>query len=488
MRKTDSQTADSKKYVINEQTQASAQDAKSENQSSERLLGWPTASAVVIASMVGVGVFSTLSFQVHALDSPFAILVLWFVGALIALAGALCYAELGAAMPRSGGEYHLLGEIFHPALGFVAGCVSLIAGFAAPIAAAAIAFAAYLAKVFPVLLSHQLWVAIAITTVISLIHAWRVGFGARFQVGATVLKIALMLVLATAALFATPVADISFLPKSGDGELIASSAFAVSLVYVSYAYSGWNAAVYIAGETRQPQSVLPKALALSTLLVGAIYLFVNYAFLRVVPISEMLQINPFAEGDSAMVSKELAVGFLAGQHIFGAQGAAIVGLLIALCLVSTISAMVLTGPRVMATMAQDYRALYLLKAAGDGAPKAALALQWLVIVSLLATASFEVVLSYIGVMLGFFASLTVLGMLVLRWRKPDLHRPFRCPGFPLLPLAFLAANGWMLYFLISQNPKVLLACGLTIALGMVGFALIRQSHVSVLSEPKVSVD
>jgi basic amino acid/polyamine antiporter, APA family len=447
------------------------------DEAARRSLGWPTASAVVIASMVGVGVFSTLSFQVHALASPFAILVLWFVGALIALAGALSYAELGAAMPRSGGEYHLLGEIFHPALGFIAGCVSLVAGFAAPIAAAAIAFAAYLVKVFPELFKIQIWVALAITLAITLIHAWRVGFGARFQVGATILKIALMLILATAALFAPPVVDISFLPKSGDGALIASSAFAVSLVYVSYAYSGWNAAVYIAGETKEPQSVLPKALALSTLLVGAIYLFVNYAFLRVVPISEMLQINPFAEGDSAMVSKELAVGFLAGQHIFGSQGAVIVGLLIALCLVSTISAMVLTGPRVMATMAQDYRALGFLKAEAGQAPKAALLLQWLVIVALLASASFEVVLSYIGIMLGFFASLTVLGMLVLRIRKPDLHRPFRCPGYPLVPLAFLAANGWMLYFLISQNPKVLIACGLTIALGLISYALLGRSRV-----------
>jgi basic amino acid/polyamine antiporter, APA family len=424
--------------------------------------------------MVGVGVFSTLSFQVHTLASPFAILVLWFVGALIALAGALSYAELGAAMPRSGGEYHLLGEIFHPALGFVAGWVSLVAGFAAPIAAAAIAFAAYLGKVFPELLGQRVWVAIAITTALTAVHAWRVGVGARFQVAATILKIALMLILAIAALFAPAVEQVSFLPKLGDGALIASSAFAVSLVYVSYAYSGWNAAIYIAGETKSPQSILPKALALSTLLVGAIYLFVNYAFLRVVPIAEMLQINPFAEGDSGLVSKELAVGFLAGQHIFGAQGASVVGLLIALCLISTISAMVLTGPRVLATMAQDYRALRLLLPTPGVAPRSALLLQWALIVLLISTASFELVLNYIGIMLSVFASLTVLGMLVLRWTQPNLARPFRCPGYPIVPIAFLLANAWMLFYLGQQNWRAVAASGATIVVGLALYAIARS--------------
>lgn len=440
----------------------------------ERMLGWPTASAVVVASMVGVGVFSTLSFQVHSLNSPFAILTLWVVGAIVALLGALCYAELGAALPRSGGEYHLLGRIFHPSLGFVAGWVSLVAGFAAPIAAAAMAFAAYLAKVVPALESVRSLVALAIVILITLVHAWKVGVGARFQVAATVLKIVLMLGLVLAACLTPALSDVSFVPAAADQSLIFSSAFAVSLVYVSYAYSGWNAAVYIAGETRNPQRTLPLALALSTLGVGVLYVLVNYAFLRVVPMGEMLSVNPFGEGDAGMVNKELAVGFLAGKHIFGAAGAQILGLLIAVCLISTISAMVLTGPRVLSTMAQDYSPLRALEPAAGAPPVWALVLQAAVVLILLIGGHFELVLNYIGITLSLFASLTVLGLIVLRVREPDLPRPFRTPLFPLIPLLFLAANAWMLYFLGSQNLKALGASALTIALGFALYALMRR--------------
>ena len=440
-----------------------------------RMLGWPTASAVVVASMIGVGVFSTLSFQVHSLNSPFAILLLWLVGAVVALLGAFSYAELGAALPRSGGEYHLLGRIFHPSLGFTAGWVSLVAGFAAPIAAAAMAFAAYLGKVLPSIDPHRSWIACVIVTLITLIHAWRIGAGARFQVAATILKIALMLALAIAALFTPAVPGISFAPAPGDASLIMSSAFAVSMVYVSYAYSGWNAAVYIAGETKDPQRTLPKALAISTFSVGVIYLLVNYAFLRVVPITEMLGVNPFVKnGESIMVSKELAVGFLAGQHIFGDGGARIVGLLIALCLVSTISAMVLTGPRVLATMAQDYSALKALEPAPSKPPALALGVQWLVITLLILSASFETVLNYIGITLSLFASLTVVGLIVLRIREPNLVRPFRCPGYPVTPCLFLLVNAWMLYYLGVQNHKALIASAVTISLGMALYFLVAK--------------
>lgn len=445
--------------------------------SAARMLGWPTASAVVVASMIGVGVFSTLSFQVHSLNSPFAILLLWLVGAVVALLGALSYAELGAALPRSGGEYHLLGRIFHPSLGFTAGWVSLVAGFAAPIAAAAMAFAAYLGKVLPAIDAHRGWIACVIVTLISLIHAWRIGAGARFQVAATILKIALMLALAIAAFFTPAVAGVSFAPAPGDASLIMSSAFAVSMVYVSYAYSGWNAAVYIAGETKDPQRTLPRALAVSTLTVGVIYLLVNYAFLRVVPITEMLGVNPFAENDASMVSKELAVGFLAGQHIFGDGGARIVGLLIALCLVSTISAMVLTGPRVLSTMAQDYSALKALEPAPTKPPALALGVQWLAIVLLVMSASFETVLNYIGITLSLFASLTVAGLIVLRIREPGLVRPFRCPGYPVTPILFLLVNAWMIYYLGAQNHKALIASAVTISVGFLIYFVIAKKPV-----------
>lgn len=442
-------------------------------------LGFPTASAVVVASMIGVGVFSSLSFQVHSLSSGFSILFLWAVGALVALLGAFCYAELGAALPRSGGEYHLLSRIFHPSLGFLAGWVSLIAGFAAPIAAASMAFAAYLAKVSPALDSHRSAVALAIVALVSIIHATQVSLGARFQVAFTVLKLLLMLVLAAAAGLSSADTGMRFSPVAGDMALIASSAFAVSFVYVTYAYTGWNAAIYIAGETRSPQKTLPRALISATLLVGMIYLLVNYAFLKVVPISDMLSVNVFSEGEAGMVQNELAIGFLAGKRLFGEQGGMIIGALIALCLVSTISAMVLTGPRVLSTMAQDYSWLdrfNVSRANGVSLPPTyALALQFALVAILILSASFEAVMQYIGLTLSFFSCLVVIGLMRLRITEPKLARPFRCPGYPVTPMLFLAVNTWMLYFLASAKPITAIASAATIASGLVIYALVPKA-------------
>lgn len=429
--------------------------------------------------MIGVGVFSSLSFQIHSLSSGFSILFLWAVGAVVALLGAFCYAELGAALPRSGGEYHLLSRIFHPSLGFLAGWVSLIAGFAAPIAAASMAFAAYLAKVSPALNSYRSAVALAIVALVSIIHATQVSLGARFQVAFTVLKLLLMLLLAAAAGMSSANTGMRFSPMPGDMALIASSAFAVSFVYVTYAYTGWNAAIYIAGETKSPQKTLPRALISATLLVGVIYLLVNYAFLKVVPISEMLSVNVFAEGEAGMVQNELAIGFLAGKRLFGEQGGMIIGALIALCLVSTISAMVLTGPRVLSTMAQDYAWLSWFnvgQANGRSLPPTyALALQFALVAILILSASFEAVMQYIGLTLSLFSCLVVLGLMRLRMTEPDLARPFRCPGYPITPILFLAVNAWMLYFLASAKPSTAIASAATIASGLVVYVLVPKA-------------
>ncbi len=443
-------------------------------------IGWATASTVVIASMIGVGVFSTLSYQVHSLNSPFAILVLWAAGAVIALLGALCYAELGAALPRSGGEYHLLGRSLHPALGFLAGWVSLIAGFAAPIAAAAMAFAAYAGKISPLVQAHPIMTAVNAVALVTIVHMIAVGVGAKFQVVMTSIKLLLMLGLVAFA-FGTPaVAGFSIAPTSQDLTLIASAGFATSLVWVSYAYSGWNAAIYVAGETKDPQRTLPLALAASTIFVGLVYLLVNYAFMRVVPTTELLSINPFAQSDGDMVSNELAVGFLAGKHIFGDTGGKIVGALIAICMVSTISAMVFTGPRVLTTMAQDYRFLAILAPKREGeSPLLALGLQWAVVTVLLATAKFETVMKYIGITLSLFTCLTVIGMMRLRITEPNLPRPFKTPLYPLTPILFLLANAWMIYYLGQSNLSALYASAITIVSGLVIYFLIPSiAHTS----------
>ena len=410
--------------------------------------------------MVGTGVFSTLSYQVHALPDERAILLLWLLGGISALAGALCCAELGAARPRSGGEYALLTQLFHPAAGFVAGWISVVAGFAGPIAAAALAFAAYLGKLWPAVAGAQVSVAIALVTLVSALHMLRVEIGAGFQVATTALKILVMLAIVAAALWLAPArapTQAELLP------ILASPGFAISLVYVTYAYLGWNAAMYVAGEIRDPQRLLPRALIASTALVTLLYIAVNWAFLRLVPFADLVRVDP----STLSTENELAVGFLAGRALFGDSGAMIVGGAIAFTLISTVSAMILAGPRVLAAMAEDWRPFAIFgRRHSGGAPRNAIGFQYLLIVLLLATASFEFVINFIGVSLTLFNMAVMAGFVRERWRQPAAPRPFRAPFGISAALLFLLINGWMIVYLTLNQPRAVLMSLAAIGVGL----------------------
>lgn len=440
-------------------------------------IGVSTATALVIANMIGVGVFTTLSYQVHALPSTSAILLLWLAGGVLALCGALCYAELGAALPRSGGEYTLLGRILHPLAGFLAGWISLVVGFAAPVAAAALAFAAHVEKVLPALQGQGVVLASALVLGLSLLHGTQVGWGARLQVAATILKFLLVLGLGLALSFLPNATQpVAIMPTSEDWSLIFTTpAFAVSLVYVSYAYSGWNAAVYVAGETRNPGRTLPRALLWGTAVVTALYLLLNYGFLRSIPFADLQAINPFSLGDGGLVEQELAVGFLAGRELFGQTGASWIALLIAAGLLSTVSAMVLAGPRVAQTMAEDFPALRPIAHAEPGrAPWRAVLLQAAVSLLLLWTASFNMVLTLIGVCLSVCAMAVVIALIRLRISEPGLHRPYRCFAYPLTPIIFLAGNAWMVVHALRAEPKAGWVSALTLLVGVIVYYGLRR--------------
>lgn len=428
---------------------------------SARRLGLPSAAALVVANMVGTGVFSTLSFQVHALPDERAILLLWLLGGFSALAGALCCAELGAARPRSGGEYALLTQLYHPVVGFAAGWISVVAGFAGPIAAAALAFSAYLGKLWTPAENWLVATALLLVTATSLLHMLHVEIGARFQVVTTLLKIVVMLAIVGAALWLAPERPAA---TADLGEVVASPAFATSLIYVTYAYLGWNAALYVAGEVRAPQRILPLALLGSTLAVTLLYIAVNWAFLRLVPFDELVRVDTAA----LTVENELAVGFLAGRALFGETGAMIVGGAIALTLVSTVSAMVLAGPRVLAAMAEDWRPFAAFgRRHSGGSPRLAVAFQWLLTVALILTASFEFVVNFIGISLTLFNMAVIAGFLRERRREPDSPRPFRAPFGVPAGVVFLLINGWMVAYLAVNDP---LAVG--IASGSIALALL----------------
>lgn len=416
--------------------------------------------------MIGTGIFTSLGFQIADLPTGFAIMAVWAVGGVCALCGALSYAELGAALPRSGGEYNFLREIYHPSVGFVAGWISATIGFAAPVAIAAMAFSTYFSEVVPHV--NLLILSLAVVTICTLVLLRDLRLGSAFQNGSTILKVALILVIIGAGLWAKSTQPVSLLPAHGDGALIVSAPFAVSLYWVMYAYSGWNASTYIVSEVRNPSRTIPLSVGLGTVLVMALYLATNAVFLRTTPAAEMIG------------KQQVAV--ISSVHIFGSAGAKVMAGVICVGLISTVSAMMWIGPRVTAAMGEDLGLLApLARRNPQGIPATAILVQFVVVILLLFTATFQTAVNYIQFSLALCSTLTVLGVFVLRWRQPNLARPYRVWGYPITPAIFLLVSIWMLIHMLAETstrrPSL---WGLaTAALGLAVYFLSRRAPASV---------
>src|SRR5436190_779511 len=414
----------------------------------QRTIGFVTASSIVIANIIGTGIFTSLGFQLVDIQSGFPLLMLWIIGGLTALCGALCYSELSAALPRSGGEYHFLSQIYHPALGFMAGFVSATVGFAAPIALAAMAFGKYFVGVFgvgsPVLLSF------VVVWVVTLFHLRNLQIGSAFQNLWTIVKLLLIGALIAAGFLIEPKQEITFLPQSGDTGWIFSGPFAVALVYVMYSYSGWNASSYIIGEVKKPEKNVPRSLLGGTLIVIVAYVLLNAIFLATTPQDEM--------------RGQLEVGLIAGKHIFGTNGGRVAGAVICLGLVSAISSMTWVGPRVTMSMGEDHWLLRTVSRKNPhGIPTNAIVLQLLIVNVLLLTRSFESVMQYAQFSLLLCSLFAVFGVMVLRVSRPEIARPYRVWAYPLPPIIFSVLTIWMMFYLLRSKPIESLA-GLATAL------------------------
>ena len=415
-------------------------------------IGFFTACGIVIANIIGTGVFTSLGFQLPDISSGFALLMLWIVGGIAALCGALCYGELSAALPRSGGEYHFLSRIYHPALGFMAGIVSATVGFAAPIALAAMAFGKYFHGVFNA--GTPMIFSLAIVWIVAVFHLSNLRVGSVFQNVWTIVKLLLIAALIAAGFLVDPKQPITFLPQPGDAMSILAGPFAVALVYVMYSYSGWNATSYITSEIENPEKNVPRSLFFGTLVVVAIYTALNAAFLLAAPRDEM--------------SGQLEVALIAGRHIFGEGGGRVVGAVICLGLVSAISSMTWLGPRVTMSMGEDHWFLrWLGRKNQHGVPTHAALLQ-LVLVNFFFLKNFQAVVVYLGINLLLCSMLTVAGMIVLRWTQPHLHRPYRVWAYPLPPIIFIVITVWMMIYLLHSQPKESLSAVATL---LAGFAL-----------------
>jgi APA family basic amino acid/polyamine antiporter len=399
------------------------------------------ATLLVVANMIGTGVFTTLGLQAETVQDGAALLLLWLLGGVIAACGALVYAELAAALPRSGGEYVYLSRIFGPAVGVIAGWISATVGFAAPVALAAMAFGQYAATVVPIAPTS---LAVAAVLSIAGLHAFDVALGTRFQVAMTLLKVAAIgLFCAAGLLLPAAPGTLSPLPTLQTPAAVFSPGFALSLVYVSYAYSGWNAATYVSAEVRSPQRLVPRALLLGTGGVTVFYLLLNWVFLRSVPPAEL--------------AGTVEVGALAARWLFGEQGGQLISVMLALLLLSTISAMLLAGPRVVEAMAVDRPAMSLFGARNRrGAPTRAVLLSLGIALALILTGTFSTVLAFAGFTLMLSSLLTVLGAMRLRRTEPDLVRPFRIPWYPWPALVYLCLTAAALLVVTWANPMPVL--------------------------------
>jgi basic amino acid/polyamine antiporter, APA family len=417
------------------------------------------ATAIVVADMIGVGVFTSLGFQVKDIPSGFAILLLWTVGGVVALCGVFSYSELGAMFPRSSGEYNFLARAYHPAFGFLAGWVSATVGFAAPVALAAMAFGEYGKAVLPT--APPLVLAIGVVWLVSIVQLCGLKHSSTFQLIATILKVALIVAFLVAGVAAGTPQPISFAPAAGDLAYIGSAPFAIGLVFVMYAFSGWNAATYIIGEMRLPQQNLPRALLSGTLIVLVLYVALNAVFLHTTPIDQL--------------SGQLDVARIAGTAIFGEIGGRIVGAMICIGLISSISAMMWIGPRVTMTMGEDIPALRVFaRRSNNGAPAYAILFQLAIASLLLFTRSFEAVLDFIQFGLLFCSFFTVLGVIKLRITRSDLPRPYRAWGYPVTPVIFLLMTGSMMYYLLVERPVQSLLGILIMISGLLVYAIFRK--------------
>jgi basic amino acid/polyamine antiporter, APA family len=428
--------------------------------------GLATATFVVVSSMIGTGVLTTSGFTVYFVGSNQLMLALWVFGGVLALCGALTLCELSAALPRSGGDYVFLSEAYGPLAAFLSGWVSFLIGFGGPIAASASAAAKYLLA--PLRLGDastavaQPAVASAAIVALGVVHCLGRGSTIRAQAGMTALKIGILAVLAVAGLAAGwgRWENLADRPPLTPGLLVT---MASSLVYISYAYTGWNAASYLAGEVDRPQERMPRAILLGTGLVLALYLALNAAYTLALSAADVRAIV----GGSGDLNAIAPIAQIAADRLYGPRVAGPMSVAIGLTLLASVSAYILTGPRVAYAMA---RAGQFPEVAGRlsarDAPAIATAMQVAWALVLLWTASFERILLYSGVGLAIFSMLTISAVYVLRWRRPDLPRPFRTPGYPLVPAVYLAGTGLLTAAVFLERPVVSSISLLSIAAGV----------------------
>jgi APA family basic amino acid/polyamine antiporter len=438
----------------------------------QRKLGLFPSTNIVIANMVGAGIFTTSGLLMSGLNDPILMLILWTVGGIIALCGALSYGELGAAMPGAGGEYLFLSKLYHPVFGFLSGWVSFIVGFSAPIAASAMGFSEYFLRAIPALpewlssagiMNENVTgkiISISIILIFTFIHYRGIKTGARIQNVLTVLKVLLIVVLIFAGLMSGKGDTANFgLESTVDSGFAGWKTIGLSLMWIMFAYSGWNASTYLGGEIKNPSRILPRSLIYGTGIVVILYLALNILYVYGINPEEMKGV--------------ISVGGLAMGNLFGKSAGVLFSLLIAFALFSSLSAFIIIGPRVYYSMAKD--GLFFKFAARIHpkfqVPSNSIVLQGLIAVILVISGSFEQVLTYMGFALGIFPILTVFGVWKLRKNDPGA---LRLKGFPVAQIIYVSAGILILVLSFLERPFESSIALLTVAVGVPAYFIFKR--------------
>jgi APA family basic amino acid/polyamine antiporter len=424
----------------------------------------------VVANVIGAGVFTTTGFQAADLGNPMLILVLWAVGGALAYCGALCYAELGAAIPEAGAEYAYLRRAYGPAFGFMSAFVSLIAGFPAPIAAALKSLVRYLTAFFPILERDPLLLGVIhLGDLLAVLMIWALvaiqfrgkDSAIRFNNWVTASKAAgLVVIIGAAALIGQgDLANFDYVAPRFEALSRAGlfAALGTSLIFVMFCYTGWNAAAYVASEIVEPQRNLPRSLLAGTVIVTVLYLGLNAVYLY--------------GADVDGLAGKVEVGLVASRRLFGEWGAGLVTVVLGVSLIASASAMTIAGPRVYFALGRDVPAFGRLATTRNGVPSTSLFVQATVASIIVVTGSVDEILSYAGFTLAFMSALAVSCVIVLRFRLPDLERPFRVWGYPIPPLFFIAVSVWTMFWAFRGRPVESTLALLTVAAGGLLFGL-----------------
>ncbi len=434
------------------------------NQQLARQLGLFPLTNIVIANMIGAGIFTTAGLLMGVLNNPLLMLLLWGTGGLIALFGALSYGELGAAFPRAGGEYIFLSKLYHPMVGFLSGWVSFIVGFSAPIAAASIGFSEYFTRAFPqilgvstasgivgpVLIKKVLSVSVILS--FSLVHLKGIEFGTKIQNYLTLLKVG-MIVFLIAAGFTLGEGDFNHFYEGSrfTFDFAGWKSIGLALMWIMFAFSGWNAATYIGSEIRNPNRNLPFSLLLGTGVVILLYIGLNMLFIYAIPLEKMKGV--------------IAIGGLAVTNLFGKSTGNLFSLLISFALLSSISAFIILGPRVYYAMATEG---YFFKFVAKVHPKSnvpvrAILVQSFISIVIVLSGSFDQILTYMGFSLGIFPIMAIIGVFRLRFLGKSTHK---LPGYPLVQIIYILFGISMLLLAFLERPVESMIAVTTVLVGI----------------------